>query len=93
MATFIRNWENNIYRVQIESCDPDEDPLGFKAVFYFEQEAALQARRKSFVIGASFLSQRQKNLVNAGYEAPMTHKAISLIEDQLGKPLERLAHA
>jgi hypothetical protein len=81
-----KNWEADIHAVELEaSCD---DPLGYKAVFLLSREAAKAEQRKSFIIGASFLAKRVNNLTRAGFQAPMTRKAISLVENRLGRPLE-----
>ena len=82
-----RNWETDIRKVLVEPCDENEDPLGYKAVFLLNQEKARAERKKSFVIGASFLAQREHHLVKAGYSAPMTQQAISMIEDKIGQNL------
>ncbi len=82
-----RNWEANIHDVTIEQCAAGEDPLGYRAVFYLEQYLAQENRRKSFAVGASFLAQRKHNLRKAGYAAPMTKKAIDMLEERLGEPL------
>lgn len=84
---FSKNWEADIGGVHIEACNSLEDPLGYKAVFYLNQEKERAEKKKSFVIGASFLAQRKQNLVKAGYKAPMTRRAISMIEGQIGKTL------
>lgn len=84
---FPRNWENNIRKVVVEPCDSQEDPLGYRAVFLLSQESARAQKKKSFVIGASFLAQREHNLVKAGYKAPMTQRAIALVENRIGKAL------
>ena len=67
-----RNWEANIESVRIEACTAEEDPLGFRAVFHLEKQQADEEQGKTFVIGASFLDQRRRNLEKAGYSAPMT---------------------
>lgn len=92
-ALLPRNWEGNIARVSIESCGENIDPLGYRAIFHLDQETAKADERKSFVIGASFLRQRKKQLNKAGYKAPMTKKAIALLEKQIGFPLGELAEA
>ncbi|MEM7679516.1 MAG: hypothetical protein AAF182_00730 [Pseudomonadota bacterium] len=84
---FLKNWEVDIGGVKVESCTEDEDPLGYRAVFFFARESARALKNKSFVIGASFLAQRAENLRQAGYEAPMTQKAIDHIEKSTGKAL------
>jgi hypothetical protein len=82
-----KNWEADIRKVLVEPCDETEDPLGFKAVFYMEKEVELVEKRKSFVVGASFLAQRAYNLTRAGYQAPMTQRAIEMIKETLGTDL------
>lgn len=77
-----RNWEADIHYVSIKSCDPYDDPLCYQAVFHAEQDGDT-----IFAVGASFLAQRELNLHNAGFQAPMTTKAITLIEEQLGMSL------
>lgn len=80
-----RNWERNIRHVHIEKCAVDDDPLGFRAVFVVDDVDAAPAG--TFAIGASFLAQRWSNLKKAGFMAPMTQKAISMIEERLGRSL------
>lgn len=87
---FSKNWESDIQNVLVESCPLTEDPLGYKAVFYLAKESERAAKNKSFIIGASFLAQRAHNLVKAGYQAPMTEKAITLVEGQIGDTLSLL---
>lgn len=82
-----RNWEEEIVNVSIEPCDIHEDPLGFRAIFEMDQEKARLDAQNKFVIGASFLAKRELNLKRAGYKAPMTHRAIELIETKLGQTL------
>ena len=74
-----KNWEKNIHNVHVEPCDPAEDPLGFRAVFMTEE--------KDFAVGASYLAQRWHNLKKAGFAAPMTQKAMAMIEQQIGRAL------
>ncbi len=81
------NWEEGILDVSIEPCDSQLDPLGFRAVFVLGEEKARLEKQKSFVIGASFLAKRELNLKKAGYQAPMTARAIALIESKLGQSL------
>lgn len=73
------NWESDIREVSIESCDAD--PLGFMAVFTLSEASAKNG--VSFKIGASTLAQRAKSLSMAGYNAPMTKKAISMLESRM----------
>ena len=87
---FPKNWESDIQNVRVESCALTEDPLGYKAIFYLARESERAEKNKSFIIGASFLAQRAHNLEKAGYQAPMTEKAIVLVEDQIGDTLSLL---
>lgn len=50
-------------------------------------EAGRKAKDATFEIGASYLAQREHNLARAGYRAPMTHRAIHLIEQKVGARL------
>ena len=83
-ALFLRNWESGIRNVAVEPCGTDEDPLGYKAVFFVDRE---KTGADTFVIGASLLAQREMNLSKVGYKAPMTQRAIGLVEAQLGQTL------
>lgn len=82
-----RNWEKNIRHVSVEPCDRQEDPLGYRAIFFLSEDDERAARSETFVVGASYLAQREYNLVKAGYVAPMTQRAIGLIEGKLGTRL------
>ena len=73
------NWESDIRDVTIESCDAD--PLGFMAVFTLSEASAKNGI--SFKIGASTLAQRAKSLSLAGYNAPMTKKAIAMLKSRM----------
>lgn len=91
-----KNWEKEISHVCVEACDCSEDPLGYRAAFFVDdaQRKALEeaaASEPAFTVGASFLVQRQENLVKSGYSAPMTEKAIALIERKLGHVLSAYA--
>ncbi len=98
---FQKNWEKDIDQVSVEPCDLREDPLGYRALFFLQNddvhqdsrgEEELQAdNREMFVVGASYLAKREQNLANAGYQAPMTHKAIVLVEDKIGSKLTEMA--
>jgi hypothetical protein len=83
-----KNWEADIKHVELEPCASDVDPLGYRAVFLLTPESANAENRKSFAIGASFLPKREQNLTKAGFDAPMTQKAIALLENRLGRALE-----
>lgn len=86
---FSRNWEANIEDVSVQACS--EDPLGYRAVYSMRRTA------ETFVIGASLLAQRERNLTCAGYKLPMTERAIAAIERKLGtvlpEKIEALARA
>ena len=79
-----KNWESNIDGVFVEPCDQAEDPLGYRAVFTINELARPTKSDKTFVVGASYLAKREHNLTRAGYQAPMTHQAITLVEEKLG---------
>lgn len=84
---FSKNWEQDIKQVSVEPCDQKEDPLGYRAIFFVRDTLKQQKQAETFVIGASYLAQREHNLSKAGYKAPMTHRAIGLIEQKLGSTL------
>lgn len=76
------NWEEDVDSVSIEKCQRQEDPLGYRVVFY-RSGVALLVAKKRYVIGASLLRQRFESLKRAGFDAPMTLRAIRLIEKKL----------
>jgi hypothetical protein len=84
-----KNWENGVSRVCVEACDCAEDPLGYRAVYYVEEAKRENVDKAgaSFVVGASFLVKREHNLKRSGYNAPMTRRAISLIQNSTGLDL------
>lgn len=84
---FSKNWEQDIAQVSVEPCDQKEDPLGYRAIFFMSDAMKRKEPTETFVIGASYLAQRELNLSKAGYKAPMTHRAISLIEQKIGSSL------
>ena len=84
---FSKNWEEDIHQVSVEPCDEREDPLGYKAIFFIRDKIKQSREKGTFVIGASYLAQREHNLSRAGYKAPMTNRAIGLIEQKLGSTL------
>ena len=86
-----KNWEQDIDQVCIEPCDFKQDPMGYCAVFYQKRKTGMTGFAKSFVIGASFLSQRESSLSKVGYSAPMTNKAIAMIERKTGFSLSSLS--
>tara|TARA_B100001989_G_C24468905_1_gene428168 strand:- start:37 stop:363 length:327 start_codon:yes stop_codon:yes gene_type:complete len=76
-----RNWEEDIDDVTLEECDFNEDPTGFKVRFHRQgMKAKFEDSFDTFHIGASFLNKRYQRILEAGYIAPMTEKAISLLE-------------
>lgn len=77
------NWEKDVRGVTVEPCDPREDPLGFRAVFVVGEDKPLTQRVNSYVVGASYLRQRLDGIRRAGFEAPMTARAIEMLEDSL----------
>jgi hypothetical protein len=81
---FLRDWETDIRAVTVEVCKKDEDPLGYRAIFFFSPDSERAQKKKTFTIGASYLAQRAANLLKAGYKAPMTQKAIKHIEEKIG---------
>lgn len=78
----IRDWESDVHDVRIESCGVSEDPLGYRAVFSLAGSSQKESEI-AFRIGASSLEQRARSLAQAGYTAPMTKKAIGLVQSQL----------
>ncbi len=74
------NWESDIRDVTIETSDAD--PMGFMAVFTLS-DASLKQPSISFRVGASTLAQRAKSLSLAGYNAPMTKKAIAMVKSRM----------
>lgn len=86
---FGKNWERNVSQVSVEPCDRQEDPLGYRAIFFMRggEKSPDAVTTETFVIGASYLALRKHNLIRAGYKAPMTHRAIDLIEQKLGARL------
>ena len=79
----LQNWEADISDVIVERCDRNEDPLGYQVVFCASEKMRAVAIN-NFVIGASHLVQRLASLKKAGYDAPMTQKAIAMLEKRLG---------
>ncbi len=75
------NWEADVEDVVIEVCDLEEDPSGYRVTYYIEGNEAHQ-EEGSYCIGASFLQNRLRRLKKAGFDAPMTKKAINLINQQ-----------
>ena len=76
------NWEEDIQEVVVESCDMEEDPLGYRVIFYRNEAEIGQETENSYRMGASYLRHRLKKLSKAGFDAPMTKKAITLINQK-----------
>ena len=77
------NWENDIEDVMLESCDKAEDPSGFRVVFYRQDAHGItEGSSEAYRMGASYLKTRLKKLSRAGFDAPMTKKAIELINQK-----------
>lgn len=74
------NWEKDVRSVSLEPCDKREDPMGLRAVFYVGDETPLTQRVNHYRVGASYLRARLEGIRRAGYEAPMTERAIALLE-------------
>ena len=85
----IANWENDVIDVVLESCALDEDPSGYRAVYHKNAPANInKPDGDRYSIGASYLKNRLEKLRCAGFEAPMTRKAINLLDQ---KKLERFS--
>ncbi len=75
------NWESDIDDVILEPCAHEEDPLGYRVVFYKDSLNRYDNDNKdSYSIGASYLGSRLEKLSRAGFDAPMTKKAMTLID-------------
>lgn len=81
---FAKNWEADISDVMLVPCERDNDPLGYQAVFFTAEQKRNAASIRDFTVGASHLVPRLASLKKAGYDAPMTKKAITLLEEHLG---------
>ena len=78
------NWEKNVKKVKLEPCDADYDPLCMRVVFYKDSDREQEEKRVNrYVVGASYLRERLNGIRRAGYKAPMTEKAISMVEECL----------
>ena len=75
-GTALKNWEADVQDVRLEPCSKTIDPLGFQAVFVLTEGARRAV--KLFAVGVSHLGPREKRLIEAGYKAPMTRRAIAL---------------
>ncbi len=77
------NWEKDVHGVALEPCDALEDPMGLRAVFFIKDEKPLTQRTNCYCVGASYLRQRLDGIRRAGFEAPMTARALELVEESL----------
>ena len=87
-SSALANWEEDIDEVILEACDRGEDPSGYRVVFYKDPMNIYAKDDDRYSIGASYLKSRLDKLRRAGFDAPMTKKAINLIDK---KKLQRLA--
>ncbi|MGH1457176.1 MAG: hypothetical protein ACRBDI_10375 [Alphaproteobacteria bacterium] len=78
----LANWECDIRDVSVESCEMNEDPMGFRVIYYKDSE-------DDYSVGASYLRDRLKKLSRAGFDAPMTQKAINIIDQKRLKVFKR----
>ncbi len=76
------NWEDDIQDVVVESCNTEEDPTGYRVIFYRDTAAGKQDAENSYSMGASYLRNRLKKLSRAGFEAPMTERALHMINQK-----------
>lgn len=83
-ASFRANWEFDVRDISVESCHINEDPLGFRVVFF------KLASNDCYSVGASHLSTRLKKLSRAGFDAPMTEKALNIIDQKRLKVLQKV---
>lgn len=82
------NWESDIADVSVEACNMEEDPSGYRVTFYKNNPRRFHQDDESYSIGASYLENRLSKLARAGFDAPMTQKAINMIDQ---KRLKRIA--
>lgn len=76
------NWESDIADVSVEACNMEEDPSGYRVIFYKNNQRRFHQDDESYSIGASYLKNRLDKLARAGFDAPMTQKAMNLIDQQ-----------
>lgn len=74
------NWENDIEDVAVEACDKTEDPTGYRILYYKSENQSVQEKVKAYCVGGSLLKNRLKKLKHAGFEAPMTQRALHMID-------------
>jgi hypothetical protein len=76
----VANWENDVNDVVLESCGLDVDPSGYRVVYHKMPANANKSGRDRFYIGASYLKNRLETLRCAGFDAPMTKKALNMLD-------------
>ena len=76
----VANWENDVNDVVLETCEVDEDPSGYRVIYHKIPANTNKPERDRFCIGASYLKNRLETLRCAGFEAPMTKKAINMLD-------------
>lgn len=80
----VANWENDVNDVELQCCGLDEDPSGYRVVYHKIPANANKSGKDKFCIGASYLKSRLETLHCAGFEAPMTKKAINMLNEKQG---------
>ncbi len=78
-SSVLANWEEDIDDIIIETCNKDEDPTGYRVKFCKDPVTGLD-NDNCYCIGASYLKNRLDKLRRAGFDAPMTKKALNLID-------------
>ncbi len=78
----LANWESDIEDVMVEACEKSEDPSGYRVTFYKSDKTVFNEDERSYSIGASFLKNRMEKLSRAGFDAPMTKKALNIIDKE-----------
>ena len=80
------NWEKDVRSVVLEACDKGDDPTGLCVIFLVGDERPLSQRVNSYRVGASYLRKRLEGIRRAGFEAPMTVRAIEMVEKSRQEP-------
>jgi len=81
--SFVANWENDIKDVALEACTAEEDPSGYRVLYYKSSGQENEVRSDdSYRVGGSYLKNRLEKLRRAGYDAPMTKKAINMLDQK-----------
>lgn len=76
------NWEDDVSGIVLESCAADEDPSGYRVVYHKYPLKANVPDSNQYSIGGSYLKNRLEKLNRAGFDAPMTKKAINMLKAQ-----------